>query len=102
MVEAPQKRRGPITLICESRKFRLRAALVAAVLIGYHLSLGPAVWVSTRLWPLRQSPKAPIAFKTAFDLYGAPGFWVADNMQVGADSLLWKYIDWWRNPADRY
>ena len=41
------KRRGPITLFWESRRFRWATVILLAVLIGYPVSFGPACWVSS-------------------------------------------------------
>jgi hypothetical protein len=45
---AERKRRGPITLLCESRRFRWATLILFAVLSGYPLSFGPACWLNDR------------------------------------------------------
>ena len=47
MSEPERKRRGPITLFCESRRFR--RAVLALVLppILYIMSFGPACWITS-------------------------------------------------------
>lgn len=47
MSQPARKPRGPITLFCESRRFRWATVILFAVLIGYPLSFGPACWVSS-------------------------------------------------------
>src|SRR5689334_13118600 len=50
MSDPEQKRRGPITLFCESRRFRWVVIALAALLlpIVYVASLGPACWINLR------------------------------------------------------
>lgn len=43
-----RKWRGPMTLFCESRRFRRVIAFAALTLIGYPLSVGPVCWISSR------------------------------------------------------
>ena len=49
MSEPGRKRRGPITLLCESRRFRWAAvAAVVVVPILYVVGVGPACWIIER------------------------------------------------------
>ena len=50
MNEPERKRRGPITLFCESRRFRWSIIALAALFlpIVYVTSFGPACWINLR------------------------------------------------------
>ena len=43
-----RKRRGPITLFCESRSFRWATLLVVMATVVYPISYGPALWFASR------------------------------------------------------
>jgi hypothetical protein len=76
--------------------------VILVVVVAYVGSTGPAVGLSSRLWPKQGGQRVPKVFKPAVDLYCAPGLWIAFNLQANARSVLYEYLDWWRNPADRY
>ena len=44
----PTKRRGPITLLMTSRRFRLAVGVLIAIPVLYVASFGPACWISSR------------------------------------------------------
>jgi hypothetical protein len=48
MNQPARKRRGPITLFCESRRFRLAVIAVALLPVLYVAGFGPACWLASR------------------------------------------------------
>ena len=88
MSEAERKRRGPITLFCESRRFRWAFAVLVLLPALYVASFGPVCWITSRTGigapivghvygPILATPW-PAARKLVWDysvLYAAPG-WV--------------------------
>jgi hypothetical protein len=46
MSESERKRRGPITLLCESRRFRWAVVALIAPPVLYVASFGPACWLT--------------------------------------------------------
>src|SRR5262249_43068935 len=94
MSEPARKRRGPITLFCESQRFR-RAAILAIVVLPatYVLSSGPACWLTAiggeeryRALAWREAPPIP----SAMLIYLPLGRWLSDN-----DSWPARLVRWW-------
>jgi hypothetical protein len=103
MCEPERKRRGPITLFCESRRFRWTVIAAAVLTPGlYVASFGPACWISSRAnsqalpaaylpigWLLKNSPQ-PIA--TALVEYAQagmpPGSLISVPVSDGLPSLI--------------
>lgn len=80
MSEPKWKRRGPITLFCESQRFRW-TAITAVVLIPtlYVASFGPACWISSRTG----SPILPVAYQ--------PIGWLLENAPQPIATALVEY-----------
>ena len=49
MSEPERKRRGPITLFCESRRFRWTIFAAVLMPVLYVLSFGPACWITGQM-----------------------------------------------------
>jgi len=83
----PGKWRGPITLFCESRRFRWSAIIVAALVL-YVLSAGPYVWPS-------QYAFIPEWAETPMGWFYVP-FWRLTHHapDVISDPLIW-YVELW-------
>lgn len=95
MSEPARKRRGPITLLCESQRVRLAAA-VAALLLAYVASFGPAV----SLWHRLGRPDWLGLYLDAPD----PVDWIVDwIIEVSPEPLssrledwyYYEYLGWW-------
>ena len=75
-----RKRRGPITLLCENRRFRW--TIIAAVLVPvlYVGSFGPACWIMSRSTASNDVPKAYL-----------PMGWLIYNSPKWVENLLRAY-----------
>jgi hypothetical protein len=80
-----RKRRGPITLFCESRPFRWTAIAVVFLPVLYLTSFGPACWISSRTntqalpaaylpigWLLGNSPRLIVIALVEYAQVGMP------------------------------
>jgi hypothetical protein len=67
MNHSARKRRGPITLFCESRTFRWAVVALIAPPVLYVASFGPACWISSHTG--RGADVVSIVFQPVFSVW---------------------------------
>jgi len=85
-----RKRRGPITLFCESRRFRW-AVIAAVVVLLYPISFGPACWVCSRI------SQSGVSWEITDFLYSPLlSTWWHNDQRIIGNVISW-YANLWAN-----